>query len=153
MKEIKFRAWCESWKQMIYSTDEWFFDKREFYPFCFVVDKREFYPSCFVVGFSGYPKKEEDYNLMQFTGLKDKNGKEIYEGDVLNWDNECTILIKWGEEIAGFYYEVLTQKNKNICSFDIRFYRSEESAKVIGNIYENKELLKVKMKVKFRRRK
>lgn len=80
------------------------------------------------------------WKVMQFTGHKDKDKKEIYIGDILNWDNECTILIKEKDEL-GFYYEVLTQKDKNIVSFDIRFYRSEESAEVIGNIYENPELL------------
>ena len=86
-----------------------------------------------------------DYELMQFTGLKDKNGKEIYIGDILIWDkdeeDECTIIIKLKDEL-GIYYELLKQKDKNIVAFDIRFYRSEESAEIIGNKFENPELLK-----------
>ena len=84
------------------------------------------------------------YPVSEFTGLFDKNGKEIFEGDVLNWDNECTILIKWSDGLAGFYYDMLTQKNENIVCFDIRFYRSDESAEVIGNVFENPELLEDK---------
>jgi len=84
--------------------------------------------------------KEEDLKLSQFTRLKDKDGKKIFIGDILIWDNECIIEIKSKDEL-GFYYRVLAQKDKNICMFDIRFYRSEESSKVIGNIYKNKEML------------
>jgi len=86
--------------------------------------------------------REEDLDINQFTGLKDKNKVEIYEGDILDWNDELTFEIKWSDEQAGFYYNILTQKNENICAFDIRFYRAEDCAKIIGNIYENPKLLK-----------
>jgi len=87
--------------------------------------------------------KSANYEIMFFTGLLDKNKKEIYVGDILKWDDECTIVIK-SKEGLGFYYDVITQKDKNCVSFDIRFYRSEESAEIIGNIKQNPGLLRRK---------
>lgn len=83
---------------------------------------------------------EEDYKefwfseieLMQFTGLYDKNGKEIYEGDIIKWidsdGNERIDDVKW---INGGL--VLCNSN-----YTIGHYANTE---IIGNIHENPELL------------
>jgi uncharacterized phage protein (TIGR01671 family) len=87
------------------------------------------------------PEGEEKY-IMQYTGLKDKNGKEIYEGDIV-MRNTYTVesgrpgmsgpfVIVWYAEKAGFEYETKDGFKAGL------FYSTHE---IIGNIYENPELL------------
>lgn len=71
--------------------------------------------------------------FQQFTGLFDKNGKEIYEGDVVKIDNSLIAKVIFHQRYASF--EVATTGNS------IGFY-SPMSIEVIGNIYENKELVR-----------
>ncbi len=84
-----------------------------------------------------------DMPLMQFTGLKDKNGKEIYEGDIItNHDFESNLLIGFSSDKCAFVGSKTTSFNiEDIYNFfdDIVF---EDKWEVIGNIYENPELLK-----------
>lgn len=68
--------------------------------------------------------------LMQFTGLLDKNGKEIYEGDILK-----------GKNLEGFD-EVAPVKWDYVQWYPLAGHRAFEECEVIGNIYENPELLK-----------
>ncbi len=75
--------------------------------------------------------------IMQYTGVKDKNGKEIYEGDLVKCDDEYCAVIVWKRDrfILDFFDNV-----KRIPSL---WYNAENSKKieVIGNIYENSELI------------
>lgn len=78
--------------------------------------------------------------LMQYTGLKDKNGKEIYEGDILKMPSFNPELNIVRFDRGGFYLEPITGIESHFWS-DIK-YAEDDGSEVIGNIYENPELLK-----------
>ena len=56
----------------------------------------------------------------------------------LKWNNECIILIIAKDEL-GFYFEILSQKDKKILDFDIRFYRCSQSAEIVGSKFDTPE--------------
>jgi len=86
--------------------------------------------------------KDEIFILMQYTGLKDKNGKEIYEGDIVNvrnWGRTDEIVhitdIVWDTDDKGWGFGQF---------LDVDRYDMFRNIEVIGNIYENPELMKGK---------
>lgn len=121
MREIKFRAWVSDGKG--YS---------EMYP-----NVQNHIGSDFGFGHilqntvSGL-----DCKVMQFTGVKDKNGVEIYEGDICRVDGlgNCEV------DICKFYGSVF--KKDGCESLIVDSVAEQDEFKVIGNIYENPELLK-----------
>ena len=87
-------------------------------------------------------EESTDYVLEQYTGLKDKNGKEIWEGDILRWkhyyeitgeDIETTAKVYWEEKDASFVVGDWFESLGHLVD--------EDKVEVIGNIHENPEVL------------
>lgn len=115
MREIKFRAWDKENKKMVpWDT-------------CMFADTSPV--TCYG---DEFPTDDEYFFLMQYTGLKDEKGKEIYEGDIV-WrrttHSQPKLVVKWGE-IGWNPFE------DDLCGLgSVAYYE------VIGNIHENPELL------------
>jgi len=160
VREIKFRVWDNKHNVMVtennaqelvekydsvddddYYTDEW-------YPYCNMY-----------IPFGIFLKK--DKIIMQYTGLKDKNGVEIYEGDIINlhytyegYDDETFGAIELEDDIKGvveletslgLYINTGDDKQNYIWEYlrYIPLSDYSEQIEVIGNIYENENLLEV----------
>lgn len=83
----------------------------------------------------------DEIELMQSTGLKDKNGEEIFEGDIVDYKGRKAV-IKWHGSYASFIYRFVDELKERVSEWHplfLAYYHFE----VIGNIYENKELLDV----------
>ncbi len=74
----------------------------------------------------------------QFTGRNDKNGKEIYDGDILRHLNGNTFQVLYSNRTTSFILISISHKEVGL---DLGIYDTENCFEVIGNIYDNKELL------------
>ena len=123
----KFRAWTEEGKAMYYDA----------YPF----KDDTLLLSYDEIAFDEVPAS--DFILMQSTGIKDKNGKEIFEGDVVKYEvgrNTYTEEVAYDKNFAGF--GVKDAKANVVFTFgEIAEDISIISLEVIGNIYNNQGLL------------
>lgn len=142
MREIKFRAWDELEKTMWTILDagessgdgsvQYFSGENGLLE----IGRLEEYDTGM-----GISTQFEKFPIMQFTGLKDKNGKEIYEGDVVEYEDyslgyvmskqpKSRGVIKWDKSNARYFLKGMIISKSGV-----------DTGEVIGNIYENNELL------------
>jgi uncharacterized phage protein (TIGR01671 family) len=136
-RELKFRVWDTS-------SNEWVKDRdgdedRLWYMISF--DGKLVYSDN-----QGCCVMSQEYVVQQYTGLKDKNGKMIFEGDIINFgknidnlDFEENAVIAWGKNYCGIC--VRWSKNKNGYS-ELLTNMDSKDMFVLGNIFENPGLLK-----------
>ena len=149
MREIKFRAWCRQELHMFYQCSDFGF---EFGGGDSVI---RIYSSDGVIDIVN----DRDLKFMQYTGLKDKFGNEIYEGDLLRhsfeseWDGQnytaYEVFFHDGDMAIGNgigFRMSRTHHQGSVCGGIIPAFLPKTTSKmlVIGNIYENPELLEDK---------
>lgn len=119
----KFRAW-DSWRKRMSVVDRIYID----------TEGIRLYDD-----FGEYWRDFRDVKLMQSTGLKDKNDKEIFEGDILDYKGRKA-LVRWHGSYASFIYRFVDElQNRNTEWKPL--YLAYMKCEIIGNIYENLELL------------
>ena len=87
-----------------------------------------------------YMVSAEDLVLMQSTGLKDKNGKEIFEGDIVKMSKDVYSEPTYYEVVRHYGGAYRLESKQHVCELWLRHTNCE----VVGNIYENRELLEDK---------
>ena len=123
MRKLKFRIWDKLTESFIYCED----DNQQH----FILDLNGNFHNL-QNGSGG-----DECVVQQYTGLKDKNGVEIYEGDILS--NAIGELFTIYFDKGCFFIHPIWKESDE---FDIALYFCKNIPSVIGNIYENKELLK-----------
>ena len=127
-REIKFRAWLKEEKKIVNVETIDFTDKSIQY-----LEKSEIINAYLLRRVSF-----DDVELMQYTGLNDKNDKEIYEGDILFFRDENTKYVVVWQDAAFIIKSIEIRKySEKMCWLD----DTEICCEIVGNIYENKNLL------------
>ena len=132
MKSIKFRAKtirAGKWSKWMYGSLDF---------------TKYTYQEARIVGYDDpvqYWHKIDKNTIGQFTGQKDKNKKEIYEGDILRFSEVDTAIVEWNEKYSNFMVKPIQDYyfDSDVLGHALEYNNNVE---IIGNIYDNPELLK-----------
>ena len=130
-REIKFRAWHKGRNEWLHHANH----------ACNILGEMILFG-----GWCNVPLEElNDVVVMQFTGIKDDHGQEIYEGDILEATYAPTYElksyeVKWSSLRAAFVCYRPEKPPVNFCNLPLQPSNSMENLKVLGNIYDNPEL-------------
>lgn len=140
-REIKFRAWNNNSNKMYYDSEVKYRTD-----LCILLEGD--LQTIYIDGSGSYEVDgaDEEYEIMQYIGIKDKNGKEIYEGDILKYpgDRFCVVVFNTVFSIFQRKWFGEALKFKSNSNFDSTIFGLNTGliAEVIGNIYENPKLLR-----------
>ena len=131
-REMEFRAWLKNENRMITNISSIKLDIN-----CIYYDNNQM--------FSYERASFDEIELMQYTGLKDKNGVKIFEGDIFTWGSTLYQVI-----YADFGFKVKYVKSHNeayLYDFQLNYFEENDEIEVIGNIYEDEDLLDVEEEI------